>query len=53
MPTIQKVVLKLCPLCGILNQRCAAFSNEPQYVWPVDFIVVQQHIITSHVITVA
>jgi len=52
MPTIQQVVLKLSPLCGILNQGCAPFSNEPQYVWPVDFILIQQHIIKSYGISV-
>jgi hypothetical protein len=53
MTTIQQDVLKLSPLCGILNQGCAPFSNKPQYVWLVDFILIQQHIITSYGFNVA
>jgi hypothetical protein len=50
---VQQVVLRLSPLCGILNQGCAPFANEPQYVWLVDFVLIQQHLIKSHVTTVA
>jgi len=53
LPAVQQVVLRLSPLCRLLNQGVAPFANEPQCVWHVDFVLIQQHLITSHVITVA